>query len=135
MIEVSLLELARTHVARLPALRPDVAADDEEVLDSLCQFDALAVLACIHDAGTLDTRAWYTSFAHYEWTRSEPAIVRVIADPSVREAIFPDDDAALAAAIREISEIGRDQSFRYSIFGGWTSRTVSAFLAANPPSG
>jgi hypothetical protein len=132
-VELSLLSLAAGHVERLASLRPDVAPEDDTIISSLTQFDLLAILAAIAHADDLDDRGWYTNFARYDWSRSEPALVALLTDGSMRETVFPRDDEFLAQALREIARMAKPEGFRFSVWGGWHSDAVMQFLERNPP--
>ena len=132
-VELSLLSLAAGHVERLASLRPDVAPEDDTIISSLTQFDLLAILAAIAHADDLDDRGWYTNFARYDWSRSEPALVALLTDGSMRETVFPRDDEFLAQALREIARMAKPEGFRFSVWGGWHSDAVMHFLERNPP--
>lgn len=120
-ISLSLMLLAQEHAQRLPALRPDVAADDEDLLSSICQFDLLAALAAIDASGELDDRSWYTNFARFDWSRAEPALERLLSDSVARAAISPQSEARLAEAVQAISSRAKHETFRYMVFGRWQS--------------
>jgi hypothetical protein len=131
-IELSLLTLAAKHVERLPPLRPDVPVGDDSIVSSLTQFDLLAIFTAIADARSLDTRSWYTNFARYDWSRSEPALIALISDQEMRNQLFPRTDDELATAIREVSQQASNEGFRYSGWRGWDSDRVTAFLGEHP---
>ncbi len=131
-IELSLLTLAAEHIERLEPLHPDVPAGDDSVISSLTQFDLLAIFTAIADAGSLDTRSWYTNFARYDWSRSEPALIALISDPEVRNELFPRTHDELAATIREVSRAATNEGFRFSVWHGWQAERISAFLDAHP---
>jgi hypothetical protein len=131
-IELSLLTLAAEHIARLAPLRPDIPAGDDSIVSSLTQFDLLAIFTAIADAGSLDTRSWYTNFARYDWSRSEPALITLISDEDTRKTLFPRSEHDLAEAIREVSRLASNEGFRFSVWSGWESDRVSAFLDAHP---
>lgn len=84
-MEVSLLSLASEYAANHPCVR-GLPASDEAVLDSICQFDALAVLAAIAGAGSLSTSHFYPNFARFYTHRTEPAFVEVLDNQALRAA-------------------------------------------------
>jgi hypothetical protein len=128
-VELSLLSLALEHVRRNPLLRSDLAEDDERLLDSLCQFDALAALVAIGEAQSADARVLYTSFARFYSHRTEPAIIRVIEDPAARAILYPHDDENLAAALRALNNWASQEGWRFSGWDGFLNERVRAFLA------
>lgn len=129
----SLITLAAERVAATPALHPDVPADDDRVITSVCQFDLLAALAIIGLTGDARTSGWYTNFARFESPRSEPAVQRLLANADMRATLFPGTDADLATALREVDRMATNEGARYWGWTGFGSATVDAFLAANPP--
>ena len=131
----SLVTLAAERAGAVSALRPDVAADDERLVTSICQFDILAALSIIGATGTLDSKGWYTNFARFYSTRSEPAVQQLLADPDMRSVLFPRSDADFAAALREIDRLASNEGARYSGWHGFSSQQVQAFLEANPGTG
>jgi hypothetical protein len=132
-IELSLLSLAAEHVDRLAPLRPDVPAEDEAIVNSLTQFDLVSILTTIAAAESLDTGNWYTNFARYDWSRSEPALLELLDDGEIREVLFPQSDQHLADAIREVSRMARGEGIRFSVWRGWDTAAVSRFLENHPP--
>lgn len=127
-ISLSLMLLAQGHAQQLPALRLDLAADDDDLLSSICQFDLLAALAAIDDSDDLDDRSWYTNFARFDWSRAEPALERLITDSDARAAVFPRSDAELAEAVQQISGQAKSETFRYMVFSRWQSPSVVELL-------
>lgn len=131
-VELSLLQMAVEHIERLAALRPDIAVDSDAALDSLTQFDLLSIFTAIADANTTKTKVFYTNFARFNWSRSEPALVRLIEDQELRQILVPLESSELAVAIREVSRRAQSEAFRFSVWSGWDSTTVESFLLANP---
>ena len=131
-IELSLLSMALEHVRAQEYLRPDADADDERLINSLCQFDALASLAAIADANSLDSSVFYTSFARFYTFRTEPAIRRLIQNSAMRDLLFPLGDDTLAQALREIDRRARQESFRYAGWDGYVDDAITRFLDAHP---
>jgi hypothetical protein len=131
-VELSLLILALEHIRRNKCLRPDLPEGDERLLDSLCQFDALAALVAIGDAQSAAARVVYTSFARFYSHRTEPAIVRLIEDAQMREVLYPYDDQNLADAIRALNSWASQEGWRFSGWDGFLSDSVRKFLEENP---
>ena len=119
--------MAAEAVDRL-APRLDLTAADDEIVTSLTQFDLLSILCAIADTGSLDTRSWYTNFARYDWSRSEPALVDLLNNEEMRREIFPLTDDQLAAALREIGRLAGSEGFRFAVWSGWQSEKVGRFL-------
>lgn len=127
----SLLVMASERAQALPALT--AGATDDEVLTSLCQFDMLSALVIIDETRSVSTSNWYTNFARFYATRSEPAVQRLLTDAGMREVIFSGGDDMLAAALREIDRMASSEGFAYDGWWGYQSEDVKRFLAANPP--
>ena len=106
--------------------------DDDRLVTSVCQFDLLAALTIIASTGTLDSKGWYTNFARFYSSRSEPAVLRLLRDADMRRVLFPRTDAELAAALREIDRMASSEGLRFSGWHGFASDQVRAFLEANP---
>jgi hypothetical protein len=83
----------------LECLRPNLAADDDRLLSSICQFD---LLACWPGSamGRASGPPFYPNFARYSAHRSEPAVRMLLDDASARAALAADDDQGLADVLR-----------------------------------
>jgi hypothetical protein len=127
-IELSLLSFALDVVREESCLRPDAEPNDERLLDSVCQFDILASLAAVADADSVDTRFYYTSFARFYTSRSQPAVSRLLRDPEMRKAIFPKSDEFLALALIEINHQATRERFRYAGWDGFDDPSIGAFI-------
>ncbi len=126
---VNLLSLARLDVDRLACLRDDgVAGDDEEVLNSLVQFDILSSLVSIADAGRADTAVFYTNFAPFRSDRVEPIVERLLADAEMRSVIFPLADSPLAQALQAIARMAYEEGARYGGFWGFDTSNVEDWI-------
>ncbi len=131
---LSPLLLAEEHIVRLPWLRQDLTREDAEIITSLCQFDLLYCLTAYAGDPRHRLSEFLPSFARWYSHRTDPAVVAVIEDPAVREAVFPMSDQELADALRALAEQARMISFP---FGGWTGYEdprILAFLQVQPPS-
>jgi Putative DNA-binding domain len=133
VIKLSLLSLARDVVRRLGCLRPDVAADDERVLNGLAQFDFLSALVPISSAAAAQEKHFYTNFARFRTERTEPIAERLLTDRAMRTALTSLDDAELAVALKEISEMARSEGFRYDGWHGYQSPALDEFVLSNLP--
>jgi hypothetical protein len=132
--QTSLLSLARNEVERLPCLRPDgLAGDDEAIITSLAQFDALSNVAGIDAADDADRRVFYTNFARFRQNRIQPIIERLLEDAEMRAVIFPREDDELAAALARIGEMAHEEGVRYDGFGSWHRTPVGDFIERNLP--
>lgn len=138
------LSLARRLIAGSRLLRPDRGptakvtvgedlADDDWILNSLCQFDVLwCVLARALRRG-MDQSQFYPSCAAFHQYRAQPALEVIASDPDARSDVFGSiSDAQIAGAITTVLEVAEGQSHQY---GGWwggldDSLTVAQFVAA-----
>lgn len=134
-IDVSLISLAATRVAGSRCLRPDVAPDDDCVLNSLCQFDALAAVVVIGEMGKPDSKGFYTNFARFYSERTEPAFVRLITDDEMRVQLFRGTDEDLAVAIAALNEYAQKEGFRFSGWWGFNNEALRSFLQRHLPHG
>jgi hypothetical protein len=130
---VQLVSLGASVARRLTCLRPDAEADDERILNSICQFDALAAIAAMGESGIRDPEVFFTSFAYYYAHRTEPALRRLISDGPMRAAIFPGTDDELASALWILNRWARQPGFQYSGWFGFDDQTILNFLKAHPP--
>ena len=129
----SLITLGVERVAAMPALRPDAGIDDDRVITSICQFDILAAITIIGATNSLSTSGWYTNFARFYTSRTEPIVKRLIDEPEMRAVLFPLSDDDLAGALREIDRMATNEGARYSGWHGFNSRTVQELLEEHPP--
>jgi len=98
--QTALISRAHQVAKNLPALRPDRAAGDERILDSICQFDALGGLVAIQDGGAADSKHFYTNFALFDASRTAPVLDRLVGDVKMRFALGLQDDGVLAEALQ-----------------------------------
>lgn len=131
-VERSLLSLAHRVTAEQDCLRADLRADDERLLDSLCQFDALTALAIIAETRGISTSDFYPSFARFYTNRTEPIFVRLLSDQDLRQEIFPLPDDDLAAALRGLSQLAGREAVRFAGWGGFTDAGILRFLEEHP---
>lgn len=130
---VQLVSLSVAVTRRLTCLRPDAGAEDEQILNSICQFDALAAIAAMGESGIRDPKVFFTSFAYYYAHRTEPALRRLISDRQMRAAIFPGTDDELASAFWTLNRWARQPGFQYSGWFGFDDQAILNFLQAHPP--
>lgn len=116
-VQLRLIGLARSAAQRVDALHPDVAVEDEELLNSLTQFDMLVCLVSLSGQRHPPGGDFYPNFAFYETRRTEPIVERLLEDGegSMRRAVFPSGDVQLAEALQVVSKTARQESF----LGGW----------------
>jgi hypothetical protein len=132
-IRLSLLNLARQQVLRLACLRADgVRADDDELLDSLAQFDLLQALVAIANARSVSTGVFYTNFAAFRPDRVEPAVERLIRDREMRKMIFPLTDTDLALALNKLNEMASREGVATGFFG-FQAEPIVRFINEHQP--
>ena len=130
---IQLVSLGVAVARRLTCLRPDAGAEDERILDSICQFDALAALAAMRESDIRDPKVFFTNFAYYFAHRTEPALRRLLSDGPTRAAIFPGTDQELAVALSVLNQWARQAGFQYSGWFGFDDQTILNFLQAHLP--
>jgi len=126
-----LIDRGRTAVRTVATLHPDRQLDDEAILDSLCQFDALGGLVVIGQRGTADSCNFYPSFAGYYSRRTEPAIAQLITDSAMRRELFDGDDRSLADALVAVFEWAAKESFWSGAWDGVDDPSIIKFIAEN----
>jgi hypothetical protein len=127
-----LIARARNVVRSVAALRPDATADSDDILNGLCQFDALAGLVVIGERGRIRSGSYYPNFARYYTHRTEPAFTLLVSDQSARTALFDGNDQLLADAIREMNRGANSEGFKYDGWEGLEDQTVIRFLNDHP---
>jgi hypothetical protein len=131
---LSLLSLARDVVAHLDCLRADgLAPDDDLIVTALAQFDALANVAAIDNAGKTGSGVFYPNFARFRQERIMPVVEQLLTDDEMRSAIFRRGDEDLALALDAIGEVAHREGIRYNGFGGFSRTTVGEFIDQNRP--
>jgi hypothetical protein len=125
---LSLLVFARDDIMRVASLRPDQASE-HDVLESLCQFDALAGLVLISGHPTVrDGRVFYPNFARFDGTYVRPALDRGVFDPGVRGVIAPVSDPELASALDNLNTSAHQESMRFAFGQDFLSERVHEFI-------
>lgn len=127
-VELSLLDMARVQVRAHPCLRPGFNAEDEAILDSLCQFDFLSGMAAIAEAKDATNRVAYPSFARYYSHRTTPAVRELIENSEIRNNLFPLSDEDLATALRTIDERASKIARHYDGWDGFHDERIAAFI-------
>ena len=127
--KLSVLVIAQDHIRRLAPLRPDLVADSEAIMTSLCQFD---MYACLVTIGAQAGR-FFAQFARWDANRSDPAAVAVITREHVRKVIFPHGSQTLADALREIAANAEKMAGLISGWSGYEDARILAFLDEHPP--
>lgn len=118
--------------ARLRCLTPDlpsdVGAEDDRLIDSVVQFDALAMLAVLaHAPGDRDF-PYYPNFAGFYWHRLEPSLAELIGDPVMRDVLHPGTDEGLRADVRQMLEWAQQEGRRFAGGGPLSNQRLLRFL-------
>jgi hypothetical protein len=133
-VGASLLQLALAHIVATPELRPDYEPDDDRLLSSLTQFDILANLAVVSAAGSVQSAGVYPHFRRFFGSRSDPAVVALLENEDARSEIYPESDADLAQALRDLGQIGSGEFFYVNGWDGYEDARIRSFLSENPSS-
>jgi hypothetical protein len=122
--------IARAHnvIRTAETLHPDRSADDQAILDSLCQFDVLGCLVVIGERKSFDSGNFYPSFAGYYSRRAEPVIAQLVSDQAMRRVIFDGDDRFLADALTELLKRAAKESFRLGTWDGVDDQSIIRFI-------
>jgi hypothetical protein len=122
--------IGRGHnvVRAVSALRPDGTIDEEAILDSLCQFDALGCLVVIGERGSFDSGNFFPSFAGYYSRRTEPIITRLVSDQAMRRQLFEGDDRFLADALATVLRQAGKESFWLGAWDGIDDPSIVRFI-------
>lgn len=132
--DISLLTLARNDVTRLDCLRADgITENDEQITSSLAQFDILANLVAIADAGEAAARVYYPNFARFRQDRIQPLVDRLLTDQPMRRDLGLTDDATLATALSAVGNQARIEGARFDGFWEWDRTPVAGFIAEHLP--
>ncbi|SMC98115.1 AlbA family DNA-binding domain-containing protein [Kibdelosporangium aridum] len=122
--------LARAHniVRSNDALHLGEFADDDAILNSLCQFDVYGCVIVIGGRRSLDSGNYYPNFARYYTPRSQPAFIAVVTEQDVRNLLFDGTDQLLADAIVRLDETAAREGLRYQGWTGLTDQRVLKFV-------
>jgi hypothetical protein len=127
--DLGLIERGHNVVRAVQAAHPDHESENEAILNSLCQFDALGCLAVIGERGSIDSGNYYPSFSRYRQLRSAPAFAGMVREGVMRHKIFAGSDQQLADAMAEVLSRADKETFRYGNWAGIDDGSVSAFIA------
>jgi hypothetical protein len=133
--EKSAIAGAAERANAVASLRPDLLVDEDELLASLCQFDLLACLVSVQDAGKFSDRVFHPHFGRYYEHRVEPVVAQLLDDETMRSVIFPEPDQQLADVLRALSAAAAEAAFQLRIFAwdGFEDGPVHEFLERFPP--
>jgi hypothetical protein len=131
---IDIIGRARNLIRESSALHADAPSEPDQVLDSLCQFDALTGVVFLADPGGSGSPSYAPSFARYYHHRTEPVFVTLVTDPRMRQQLVGGNDQQLANAMISIDAMARQVGFRYDGWEGFTytnNPAVTAYLAQN----
>lgn len=134
-VELNLLSLAQEQAARLDCLRPDgIAADDDELLTSLTQFDILTNLVAVADSPDDGFgRTFYPNFARWQQDRIQAFVQSLLTTMVERTELGLESDELLARALQAVGQVAAGEGMRYFGFMGWNHTPVGAFITEHLP--
>jgi hypothetical protein len=111
-------------------LLPDILADDDVLITSLCELDLLCALAATDEEGTPNPRVMFGNFVGWYSNRTDPLVVELLNDQSqVRRDVFRGDDRQLATALEVLAQRAL---YRWGGFGppwdGYEDERITSFL-------
>jgi hypothetical protein len=129
---LSFVDLGSRVATRLEAARIDGTSDDD-VLDSVAQFDALATLIAGAGRGGTDREydSYYPTFHLWYSHRVEPALAQVIADPDLRNVVVPGiSDRDLAQVLLSLAQ-PPSELWSAAPWVGYETPELTGFIARN----
>ncbi len=114
---------------------PDgVRAEDEALLTSLAQFDALSNVVAAADRPNLDFgHTFYPNFSRFRQDRVQGIVGTLLTDTSMRAALGVTDDEALASALNAVGTVASSDGARFlEGFQGWAHTSLAVFIDAHP---
>jgi hypothetical protein len=134
--DISPITMAQEYALGHAALIPDLfEANDERMLTSLCQFDALACVTALCAAPDERGSQFYPNFARFYGPRTEPALALLVTDERIRQILAPVDDQTLAAALLEVDRVARGEARMFDGWWGYESLAIKEYVASNLPQG
>lgn len=126
-----LIAIAQEVIDADPSLRSDLPQQDMRLLNSILQFDLLALLVVTADLGVYDTSHVYPSMSGWGIRRAEPVVVKLISDPRMQESLFGGsiDEKLLSKALKGVQEYALRLNFSNEM--GWSSQPVRDLLSRN----
>ena len=126
-----LIAIAHEVIDADPALRCDLPQRDVRLLNSILQFDLLALLVVTADLGVYDTSHVYPSMAGWGIRRAEPVVVKLLSDHHMQEGLFSRsiDEKLLSKALKEVQAYALRLNFSNEM--GWSSQPVRELLSRN----
>jgi hypothetical protein len=131
--ETSPIVMAKDYALGHGALIPDLFdGNEEQLLTSLCQFDALACVTALCATPDEHGSQFYPNFARFYTYRSEPALAQLVTDPAIRGVLAPVDDAALTTALVEVDRVARGEARMFDGWWGYESEAIKEFIENSP---
>ena len=129
--KVSLINLARDVAMEIPAVILDIRSDQEVLLNSICQFDALSCLVAMQSAGANDGRYFYPNSAQFYAERTQPILDSLVADSPMRSALGLGDDFVLKGTLRAYIEAADRELIEFRMFSRNRSGVAIDWLRAH----
>ena len=108
-------------------LDPNQIADDDVLLNDLCQFDIFYCLV-VYAEGKHHGGAYPASVVMNQ-SRADPAFVAVATNLDARKRLFPNnDDARVADVVEEVFDMARKQAMQYWKIWGRLPSVVEKFI-------
>lgn len=123
------IDLAIERTKEAAALTADISRLDDELLDSMLQFD-LAIGLLVHSSKSAEYHEddWFPSFAYWSPERVENLIEMLIENHEERRRLVDVGLDGLASIVRSIDG-SATQSTRYVCWPGWQSAEINDLLA------
>jgi hypothetical protein len=126
--EPSLIEAAKSWAAEHDDAHPDLPLEDERILDSICQFNALATVIQF----TVDKEFGFPEFRRYEPRRTDRVIETLVTDPDVRRQLLRGEtDHRVATILTTVGTVWSEWFVRYGVWDGFGSKRVKEFVTSN----
>mgnify|MGYP000846414521 FL=1 len=117
----------RPSMPNVSTLDPNQIADDDVLLNDLCQFDIFYCLV-VYAEGKHHGGAYPASVVMNQ-SRADPAFVAVATNLDARKRLFPNnDDARVADVVEEVFDMARKQAMQYWKIWGRLPSVVEKFI-------
>jgi hypothetical protein len=127
---VWVLSRAGDAAARNRWLVPDILADHDRLITSLCEFDLLCALAATDEAGTRGAPVMFGNFAGWYSNRTDPIVVDLLdGENPARQNMFRGDDRQIAIALKFLAHEARDRWGEFDVpWDGYDDERITLFL-------
>lgn len=99
----------------------------EELLDSVLRFDLMACVAVLAAGDDADYQTWFPSFAYFYPHRVEPAMLAIIQNGDVRDALGV-DPSDVSRIVRRLTRGAHEAARGIPGWRGWQSDVILQFL-------